>query len=89
MNIRKTLLLTLIIAIALLGLTLAGCEKHDHPTAEHPEAKACCGEDPSKCCASKVAEEAEDVAEEAEATAEEAGAAVDKAISEHPTEHPE
>jgi hypothetical protein len=34
MNIRKALLLTLIIAIASLGLTLTGCDKKsDHPTA--------------------------------------------------------
>jgi len=39
MNIRKTLLLTLIVAIVSLGLSLTGCEKKsDHPTApEHPE----------------------------------------------------
>ena len=85
MNIRKVLLLTLIPSIASFGLTLTGCEKSDHPTAEHPSTEAveeaaaeevveedvaetCCGEDPSKCCASKAA---------------------DKAVSEHPTEHPE
>ena len=41
MNIRKALLLTLIVAIALLGLTLTGCEKKsDHPTADHPSTEA-------------------------------------------------
>ena len=36
MNIRKTLLFTLIAAIVSLGLVLTGCEKKsDHP--EHPE----------------------------------------------------
>ncbi|MHC5094108.1 MAG: hypothetical protein ACYSO2_09455, partial [Planctomycetota bacterium] len=79
MNIRKVLLLTLILSIASFGLTLTGCEKSDHPTAEHPSTEAveeaaaeevveevveeaedvaetCCGEDPSKCCASKAAD---------------------------------
>ena len=45
MNIRKTLLLALILAIASLGLTLTGCEKKsepapaEHPAAEHPAAE--------------------------------------------------
>jgi hypothetical protein len=66
MNIRKTLLLTLIVAIAALGLTLAGCEqkaeppKVDHPSGEHPTADACCSDDPSKCCASKAVDEAKE-----------------------------
>ena len=43
MNMRKTLLLVLILAIASLGLTLTGCEKKsepapaEHPAAEHPD----------------------------------------------------
>ena len=93
MNIRKALLLTLIIAIALLGLTLTGCEKKsDHPTGDHPSADAVaecpkCGEavGSDACCMTKAAE---DATEEAGEAVEEAGAAVDKAVSEHPTEHP-
>ncbi|MHC5088586.1 MAG: hypothetical protein ACYSOF_01205 [Planctomycetota bacterium] len=66
MNIRKALLLTLVVAIAALGLTLAGCEqkaeppKVDHPSGEHPTADACCSDDPSKCCASKAVDEAKE-----------------------------
>ena len=75
MNIRQALLLILVIAIASLGVTPASCEKHDHPTAEHPATEA----------AEDAEAAAEDVAEEAEAAAEEAEAAVDKAVSEHPT----
>ena len=37
MNMRKTLLLVLILAIASLGLTLTGCEKKsDQPTGVQP-----------------------------------------------------
>lgn len=100
MNIRKVLLLTLILSIASFGLTLTGCEKSDHPTGEHPaaekavedagaaaeEAKTCCGDDPSKCCGSKAAEEAKEAVDEA---ADKAESAVKEAVSEHPTEHPE
>ena len=94
MNIRKVLLLTLILSIASFGLTLTGCEKSDHPTAEHPsteaveetaeEAAVCpkCGEAVGSDACVCVQEAAEEVTEEAEA-------AVDKAVSEHPTEHPE
>ena len=78
MNIRKTLLLVLVLVIASLGLTLTGCEEKSEPTpseqaaqaiedaAEATEdaaeavkeaAKECCGDDPTKCCASKATEE--------------------------------
>ena len=61
MNIRKALLLTLVLAIATLGLTLAGCEqKADHPKGDHPTAKTCCSDDPSTCCASEAVDEAKE-----------------------------
>ncbi len=74
MTIRKTLLLTLIVAIASLGLT--GCkEKSDHSTADHPTKEA-------------VVEQANEAADQAAETAEEAEETVEKAAAEHPTEHP-
>ena len=71
MNIRKTLLLVLVLVIASLGLTLTGCEEKSEPTpseqaaqamedaaeAVEEAAKECCGDDPTKCCASKATEE--------------------------------
>ncbi|MHC5118917.1 MAG: hypothetical protein ACYSOH_02730 [Planctomycetota bacterium] len=87
MNIRKTLLLVLILAIASLGLTLTGCEKKsDHPTGEHPTTETAtkcpkCGEvaGSEACCMTKAAKEAVD----------EAAGAVKEAAAEHPTgEHP-
>ena len=57
MNIRKVLLLTLIIAIASLGLTLTGCEKKsDHPSTEAVE------EAVDEAAAEEVVEEAIDEA---------------------------
>ena len=97
MNIRKALFLTLIIAIAAIGLTLTGCEqKSDHPTGgDHPAAEKAtcpkCGEvvGSESCCATKAVEEAaeavEEVVDEAVDTAKET---VEKAAAEHPTEHP-
>ena len=82
MNIRKTLLLVLIVAIASLGLTLTGCEKKsDHPTGEHPTAEKAicpkCGEivGSEACCMTKAAKEA---AGDADKVVDEAAAAVDK-----------
>jgi hypothetical protein len=85
MNIRKTLLLTLIIAIASLGLTLTGCEKSDHPTGDHPSTDAV-----AKCpkCDEAVGSEACCMTKAAEETTEDVKEAVEKAVSEHPTEHP-
>ena len=94
MNIRKALLLTLVIAIASLGLTLTGCEKKsDHPTGDHPSADAVakcpkCGEavGSEACCMTKAAE---DAAGDAEKAVDEATDAVKEAAAEHPTtEHP-
>ena len=89
MNIRKALLLVLIIAIASLGLT-TGCEKKsDHPTGDHPatEKALCpkCGEvaGSEACCMQKAAEEA--VEEATDAVKE---AAAEHPTAEHPTEHP-
>lgn len=80
MNIRKTLLFVLIIAIASLGLTLTGCEKKsDHPTGDHPSTEAV-----EEAVEEAAAEEAVEEAVE-EAAVEEA---VEEAASEHPTEHP-
>ena len=89
MNIRKTLLLTLVIAIASLGLTLTGCEqKSDHPTGEHPATEAAPAEHPTEHpAAEETAEEAVDeAAAAAEEAVEEAADAVKEAV---PTEHPE
>ena len=66
MNIRKAFLLTLIVAIAFIGLTLTGCEKKsDHPTGDHPSAGTAakcpkCGEvaGSDACCMTKAAETA-------------------------------
>ena len=78
MNIRKAFLLTLIIAIAFIGLTLTGCEKKsDEPAPSAETASICpkCGEavGSDACCMTKAAEEAgetaEGVKEEAEKTA--------------------
>ena len=81
MNIRKVLLLTLIIAIASLGLTLTGCEKKsDHPTADHPSTEAV-EEAVEEAAAEEVVEEVIE-----EAAVEEA---VEEAAAEHPSEHPE
>ena len=94
MNIRKTLLLVLIIAIASLGLTLTGCEKKsDHPTGDHPTAESAttcpkCGEavGSEACCMTKAPE---DAAGDAEKAVDEATDAVKEAAAEHPTgEHP-
>jgi Cu/Ag efflux protein CusF len=71
MSIRKALLLTLILLITSLGLTLTGCEKHDHPTAEHPSTEA-------------AEDVAEDAADEAEGTVKEVEAAAEEAASDHP-----
>ena len=84
MNIRKTLLLALIIVIASLGLTLTGCEKKsDHPTGEHPSADAVakcpkCGEavGSEACCMTKAVKEA---AGDADKVVDEAAAAVEGA----------
>ena len=94
MNIRKALLLTLVVSIAVLGLTLTGCEKKsDHPTGgDHPAAEKAtcpkCGEvaGSEACCAQKAAEETAEVVEE---TVDAAKETVKKAAAEHPTEHPE
>jgi hypothetical protein len=76
MNIRKALLLTLIIAIATLGLTFTGCEKKsDEPTAPKMDTPA-------------VEDMAEDAEEAAEEMAEDAEDAAEEAAAEHPTEHP-
>ncbi len=76
MNIRKTLLLTFIIAIAALGLTFTGCEKSDHPTGDHPtttEKAKCpkCGEvaGSEACCATKAGEAVKEAAEGAKEAA--------------------
>jgi hypothetical protein len=92
MNIRKTLLLTLVIVIAFVGLTLTGCEKKsDHPTGEHPttEAKAICpkcgevaGSD--ACCMTKAAKEAAATVDSAEKALEETKAAAEKPAADHP-----
>ena len=81
MNMRKTLLLVLILAIASLGLTLTGCEKKsDQPTGEHPttEKAICpkCGEEVGSeaCCMTKAAKEA----------LEETKAAAEKPAADHP-----
>ena len=76
MNIRKVLLLTLILSIASFGLTMTGCEKSDHPTADHPSTEAV-----DEAAAEEVVEEVIE-----EAAVEEA---VDEAAAEHPSEHPE
>ena len=74
MNIRKTLLLTLVVAIAVLGLTLTGCEKKSEPLVAEP---------PS----TEAVEEAAEATEEAAEAVEEAVA--EHPTAEHPTgEHP-
>lgn len=97
MNIRKALLLTLMIAIAAVGLTLTGCEqKSDHPAGgDHPAAEKAtcpkCGEvvGSEACCATKAVEEAAEAVEEVvDEAVKEGTEAVKKAAAEHPTEHP-
>ena len=80
MNIRKVLLLTLILSIASFGLTMTGCEKSDHPTADHPSTEAV-EEAVDEAAAEEVVEEVVE-----EAAVEEA---VEEAAAEHPSEHPE
>ena len=74
MNIRKTFLLVLIIAIASLGLTLNGCKKKSSPPAS-PDAAV----ESAANAAEDAAKAAEDAAKEAEKTAKEAA----------PAEHPQ
>jgi hypothetical protein len=72
MNIRKTLLLALIVAIASLGLTLAGCEKKSEPVpAEHPAAE-------------HPAETVDKMAESTQKSLEETKAAAEKPAADHP-----
>ena len=80
MNIRKTLLWVLVVAIAALGLTLTGCEKIAHPTGDHPATEAEPVEHPAAEEAAEAADTTEEVVEEA---------AAEHPASEHPTEHPE
>ena len=75
MNIRKTFLLVLIIAIASLGLTLNGCKKKSSPPPASPDAAV----ESAANAAEDAAKAAEDAAKEAEKTAKEAA----------PAEHPQ
>ena len=97
MNIRKTLLLTLVIAIASLGLTLTGCEqKSDHPTSDHPDTEAAPAEHPEgehptteKTLCPKCGEVAGSEACCTQKAVEETKAASEEAAPEHPKgEHP-
>ena len=77
MNIRKALLLILIVAIATLGLTLTGCEKK----SDQPPAEPATPQD--------MVDAAEQVKDEANQATEDAKEAVEEATAEHPTsEHP-
>ena len=74
MNIRKTLLWTLIIAIFTLGLTLTGCEKKSNETTA-PKMDTQTAEDMTKDAqetAKDMAEDADQATEDAQKTVEEA-----------------
>lgn len=93
MNMRKTLLLTLILTIALLGLT-PGCEKQSPPpTGEHPTTETAPAEQPAEEAAEEAAEAVEEAVEEhptEEAAEEVVEEAATEAAEEHPAgEHPE
>ena len=79
MNIRKAFLLTLIIAIAFIGLTLTGCEKKsDEPAVPTMDTEA--AEDMLQD-ADKAIDETVDSAEKA---LEETKAAAEKPAADHP-----
>ena len=89
MNIRKTLLLVLVLAIASIGLTLTGCEEKNEPASSGGEVKTCCGDDPTQCCASEAAKAVKEAAKEC-CGDDPTKCCASKATEEHPTgEHPQ